>query len=174
MKKVIILTTVLFLSLTSWGQVTQFKYRPLTEFKTDTLSFLSAIIGQNDFFNQKPLETLFEILDKEMPIISVVYSGTTPTTQYIEFILDHRKQYKLFDQIHFAASNFDRPYSIEELKIIFGAEPNVIVPFTPALRKKLGQIKFLAKPGFMIFSLYKVPDPSTLPRRSIQPFEEVE
>ncbi|MCC8062439.1 MAG: hypothetical protein LIO68_04255 [Rikenellaceae bacterium] len=173
MKKVIILTTVLLLSLNSWGQVPQFKYRPLTEFKTDTLNFLSAIVRQNDYFDQKPLETLFEILDKEMPIISVTYDGT-PTVQYIEFILDHRKQYKLFDQIHLSTCYLDRAYSESDFKELLGADPNIIVPFTPALRKKLGQIKFLAKPGFMIFSLDKIPDPSTLPQKSIQPFEEVE
>lgn len=174
MKKIIFLSILLILSMTSQGQTQQFKYHPLTEFAKDTLSFLSAITRQNEYFDGKPLEVLFKILDKESPVISVVYSGTTPSAQYIEFILDHRESYKLFDQLHFATSCFDQTYSESDFKELLGAEPNVIIPFTPILRKKLGQIRFMAKPGIMIFSIYKVPDPSTLSPEMIQPFEEVE
>lgn len=188
MKKIIFLTVAIWAALTTvYGQDKEYQYHPWRQFKSasvrntlDTVQFLRANFGgyyQNKHFAEKSLETVFQILDKDLPVKKVVYFMTYPNgnaLQGLELIFDNRDQYKEFDQFHCFVSGFNGEYTINDLRTIFEGEPSQVIPLTKKLRQKLAQFIFKNHSATSFISVYTLPDPSTLPREMIQPFENAE
>lgn len=148
MKKLITICAVMFITFTSaYGQDKKYEYHPWRQFKSasvrntlDTVQFLRANFGgyyQNKHFAEKSLETVFQILDKDLPVKKVVYFMTYPNgnaLQGIELIFDNRDQYKEFDQFHCFVSGFKGE---NNLRKIFEGEPSQVIPLTKNNGKNL-------------------------------------
>lgn len=192
MRKIIFLTVAIWTVLTTvYGQDKEYQYHPWSEFKEknspyrffievngDTTEFLLRNFHyQRTLFAGKSLGTVFEILDKEMSVKKIAYITKYPennTLNGIDLIFDERTKWNELGQLHFYIFGFDREYSIDELRIIFGNEPNTLIPFNKKLRQRITSFIFDTEPTSLIFSPQKLPDPSTLSPAVLQQSKSVE
>lgn len=77
MKKNIIIILISFCAINIFAQNVEFKYRPLSEFGTDTLLYLKTNF-ENEYFKGKPLGEVIKYYTKDLPIEIVVPHGTSP------------------------------------------------------------------------------------------------
>ena len=185
MKKIITLCAVMFtVFLSAYGQEHQYNYQyhPWKKFKSastrstlDTAQFLSANFTGGDLLQQhfdgKPLETIFQILDKELPVKQVSYILPNDQVPVLELIFDNRKQYKLLDQFHFKVDGFDQKDILTLFRSIIG-EPETVIPLTKKIRQQLGQIKLQRRQWKVLFMSYSLPDPSTFPPEELEKFKD--
>lgn len=167
MKKIILSIAISFMVITTTkAQVAQeqaYRYHPLSEFRGDTLRFLSANFRQSQQFWGKSVTDVIEILDREMPVKQIQYF-TCPEPydsvfQSIELIFDDRKQYVFLNQLHFGIGGFEHEgeyHLTRDVEAILGFGPNRIVALTPELRERLKRLVLVPDGMAANFSSLKV------------------
>lgn len=187
MKKIITLCAVMFtVFLSAYGQEQQYNYQyhlwkkfksASTRSTLDTAQFLKANFTGGDLLQQhfdgKSLETVFKILDKELPVKQVSYIVTNDKIPVLELIFDNRKQYKQLDQFHFNIDGFEQEGMLDRFKAIIG-EPETVVPLTKKIRQQLGQIYLQKSQWRVLFISYTLPSLKNVPPESVRPIEEFE
>lgn len=192
MKKLITICAVMFITFTTvYGQDKEYEYHPWSEFKEknspyrffievngDTTEFLLRNFHyQRTLFAGKSLGTVLKILDKEMSVKKIAYITKYPennTLNGVDLIFDERTKWNELGQLHFYIFGFDREYAIDELRRIFGNEPNTLIPFSKKLRQQISSFIFDTEPANLIFSPQKLPDPSMLSPAVLQQSKNVD
>ena len=164
------------------AQSQEYQYHPWKDFKSaqvrstlDTALFLSANFTGSDqldkYFDGKSLETIFQILDKELPVKQVSYILTPDQIPILELIFDKRKQYKLLDQFHFTVNGFEQEGMLDRFRKIIG-EPETVIPLTKKVRQQLGQIDLQKRQWEVLFISYTIPDPAKVPAEVLEKFKD--